>query len=259
LFLTGAVAAGLMVMGCHRKGTEAGAGGHKEEAHAGEHHDEAISFKMGKGLAVPAKTAQIIGLKVEDVKEREVIRVVRFDAQVYRSAAEGRLAAASATLPTVTLASGQVNRTDAEMLSEGKEMIVRRESGGELRATVREVHEMPGKAAGRAEVVLAISDPKRELKQGERISAVSEIGSGKAVAAIPKSALLRTIEGKFVYTVSGERYVRTAVTPGATGGDWIEITDGLYPGDQIVVHPVMTLWMAELQAIRGGQSCADGH
>ena len=29
--------------------------------------------------------------------------------------------------------------------------------------------------------------------------------------------------------------------------------------DEVVVNPVMTLWMAELQSIRGGKACADGH
>jgi hypothetical protein len=26
-----------------------------------------------------------------------------------------------------------------------------------------------------------------------------------------------------------------------------------------VVQPVMTLWLAELQSLRGGKACADGH
>lgn len=38
----------------------------------------------------------------------------------------------------------------------------------------------------------------------------------------------------------------------------LQVTDGLYAGDQIVVQPVMTLWMAELQSLRGGKVCSDG-
>jgi multidrug efflux pump subunit AcrA (membrane-fusion protein) len=81
-----------------------------------------------------------------------------------------------------------------------------------------------------------------------------------SVATVPKSAVLKTAEGAFVYTVSGEFFLRTPVKVGADAGDTaVEIKDGLYTGDQIVTHPIMTLWMAELQAIRGGASCADGH
>jgi hypothetical protein len=46
---------------------------------------------------------------------------------------------------------------------------------------------------------------------------------------------------------------------GAINHEWAEVTDGLYAGDQIVVSPVMTLWLAELQSLRGGKACADGH
>src|SRR5262249_42071309 len=156
---------------------------------------ETISFKSGKGLFVPAKTAQLIGLKVEDVKERQVVGGMRFDAQVYRTAAEGRLASASATLPRITLASGQVNRADAAMLPEGKEVKVKRKGGSEFQAAVKEVHETLGKTAGKTEVVLSISDPKGELEQGEMIVVSVAKGTGNAVATIPKSALLRTAEG----------------------------------------------------------------
>ena len=52
------------------------------------------------------------------------------------------------------------------------------------------------------------------------------------------------------------------VTPGRRGAsvcDFAEITEGLYAGDQIVTSPVNTLWMAELQILRGGKSCTCGH
>jgi hypothetical protein len=39
----------------------------------------------------------------------------------------------------------------------------------------------------------------------------------------------------------------------------VEITDGLYAGDQIVTSPVNDLWMAELQILRGGKACTCGH
>jgi multidrug efflux pump subunit AcrA (membrane-fusion protein) len=84
-------------------------------------------------------------------------------------------------------------------------------------------------------------------------------GSEKTVVSIPRSALLQTAEGNFVYTVSGNRFVRTTIKIGARNDKFVEVVDGLYAGDQVVVKPVMTLWLAELQAIRGGKACADGH
>jgi hypothetical protein len=55
--------------------------------------------------------------------------------------------------------------------------------------------------------------------------------------------------------VSGEHFVRTPVQLGGAAGGSVEIKDGLYPGDQVVAEPAMTLWLTELAAIKGGHSC----
>ena len=70
--------------------------------------------------------------------------------------------------------------------------------------------------------------------------------------SVPRSALLRTVEGWFVYTKSGDRLIRAAVKVGVMNDEFAEITDGLYAGDIVALKPVMKLWLAELQAIRGG-------
>ena len=75
------------------------------------------------------------------------------------------------------------------------------------------------------------------------------------VTVIPSAALLRTIQGTYVYTVNGDAYYRTAVTTGGSAGGKIEITDGLYAGDQVVAKPVETLWLIELRATKGGGHC----
>ena len=59
--------------------------------------------------------------------------------------------------------------------------------------------------------------------------------------------------------MNGKFYLRTAVKVGAMNEQAVEITDGLYSGDEIVASPVMSLWMAELQVLRGGKACTCGH
>ncbi len=78
-------------------------------------------------------------------------------------------------------------------------------------------------------------------------------------AAIPAEALLRTIKGDFVYVANGEWFLRTPVTIGVTDATHVEIKDGLYEGDTIVVKGVRGLSLAEIQALNGGVGCADGH
>jgi len=79
------------------------------------------------------------------------------------------------------------------------------------------------------------------------------------VPAIPAEALLRTVKGDFVYVANGEWFLRTPVTVGGADATHIEIKDGLYEGDTIVVKGVRGLSLAEIQALNGGVGCADGH
>ena len=76
---------------------------------------------------------------------------------------------------------------------------------------------------------------------------------------IPKSAVLLTIEGKFVYVVNGKHFIRTPIETTDSESDYVKVTSGLYAGDEVVTSSVNYLWYAELEAIRGGVSCADGH
>jgi hypothetical protein len=66
---------------------------------------------------------------------------------------------------------------------------------------------------------------------------------------------LECSDGYSAYTVSGYHLMRTPIKVGAFNADSVEITDGLYAGDQVVLQPVMSLWLTELAAIKGGQAC----
>lgn len=79
------------------------------------------------------------------------------------------------------------------------------------------------------------------------------------VPAVPSGAVLRTIRGDFVYVANGEWFLRTPVTLGAVDATHVEIGEGLYEGDIVVVQGVPALALAEMQALNGGVGCADGH
>ena len=76
---------------------------------------------------------------------------------------------------------------------------------------------------------------------------------------IPSTAILETSEGSFAYVVNGPRLLRTAVQLGPVKGATVAVTDGLLEGDVIAVAGVKYLWFAELQSVKGGVGCADGH
>ena len=90
---------------------------------------------------------------------------------------------------------------------------------------------------------------------GLQITEVSE--DANARVSVPRSALLTTVEGHFVYAGNGGFFLRTPVKIGTQSAEWVEIADGLYAGDKIVSAAVISLWLAELQYLRGGKACAD--
>lgn len=227
----------LLVTGCNQDEAKRDAEEGKEE--------EVVAFNAKFGLAVPKKTADFIGLKIVEVEERLVPSTNQFSAQVY--ARRNGVALATASLDTNVLESVR----DRTALAAGTD------DGQIFQALVRKVTALSGN--GISEVLLEIEDAGKALKAADDLSVRIANCTEKAVVSIPRNALLKTIEGNFVYTVSGERLVRTAVKIGTANDAFVEITDGLYSGDQVAVQPVMTLWLAELQSLRGGKACADGH
>ncbi len=219
-----------------------------------------VTFNAKKGLRVPPETAKFIGLQVADVEERKIVAAFQFCARVYRAASEAQFVSLQPSGTRTALASGNVSPTDAAKLSEGQTVSAQSADGetsfaGRIVALKRSLEN----ASGQVEVLLTLADAPQPLPSGAFVSVTVPLGSEKSVVSVPCSALLRTTEGDFVYTVSGDHFVRAPVKLSVVNHDFAEVTDGLYAGDQIVVQPVMTLWMAELQSLRGGKACADGH
>ena len=227
-----------------------------EHAHA----ETGVTFNAKRGLHVPSETAAFIGLKVADVEERPVKSDFRFAAQVYRAAAEAKVASAAGMASTTALASGDVSPEDARALHREQTVTVQLDRGASLSGRIAEIEPHTDKASvEHLDVTVAINDSNAQLAAGTFVNVKVPVGSDKPVVSVPRSALLKTAEGNFVYTVSGEHFVRASVKMGVVNNEHAEITDGLYAGDKVVVAAVMTLWMAELQSIRGGKACADGH
>jgi len=71
------------------------------------------------------------------------------------------------------------------------------------------------------------------------------------VTVIPRSAVL-DIDGKpVVYVQNGDAFEPTQVTLGQSDGPWIEVKDGVFPGDRVVSERAFQL---RAQALKGGTS-----
>ncbi len=155
----------------------------------------------------------------------------------------------------VSLASGMLTPEKAKLLKAGQVVEVRTREGKSASAKVTGLSDQLQKATGMMELLVEIPQAPDEFEVGTFVQANVTLDSSENVVTIPRAALLECSDGHSVYTVSGEHLVRTPVKVGAANADLVEIKDGLYAGDQVVLQPVMSLWMTELAAVKGGQAC----
>jgi hypothetical protein len=208
-------------------------------------------FKKDFCLTLTDSMKTAIALKVAGVEEAKVAPSFTVALHVM---ADGGGIQRVAFSPTANAAFGWLTAEQAAMVRPGMDVELRTDAVIE-RGVVKRVEKAPYQTLGDFEVTVESTTP---LTAGARVLATFHAPASDAVTAIPRSALLKTAEGHFVYAVNGEFYVRTPVKLGAVSDDHAEIADGLYTGDEIVVSPVMSLWLAELQVLRGGKACSCG-
>lgn len=235
-----ALMAAITLAGCgHKEGD-----GHDHAGNDGEHAVEiGVLYDPKKGLLIPAETAKFIGLELVDVSERPVNAAREISARVFRAAT---------TNESRALASAVVSAADAALLRPG---LAGTTSAGALATTVLRLDHNQEPKNGMVEAILQIEDATRSLPDGEFVTFRFTQDATNAVTAVPRTAVLHTTEGDFIYTASADFLIRAAVKLGRTDSEFAEITEGLYAGDKVVVRPVMTLWMTELHNVNGGDAC----
>lgn len=218
VFLAGCA---LLSSGCGKSGETAAKSEHEEGG------AEGVAFKEGRGLKFTPEIVKALELKVSEGEERPIAGELRLTAQVFRTVPD--------VLASVSLSPADAALLEKQTLTGAK--LVRVDRGGES-------------ANGRVDAVFTL-DRKPAPVVGDFVSLVLN-PAPRTVLTVPRSALLDSAAGLFVYVVNGEFYLHTPVKVGARSADFIEITDGLYAGDSVVATPVEQLWLAELRLTKGG-------
>lgn len=242
----------LFLGGCSAPDSSAEHGSKEAEEQVG------IKFNAKHGLEVSPETAKFIGLETAAVEERTVRSKLHFTAQVFSGADGVRPVSMRETGPLAHAVS-LVSAADAKKLSPGQLVAVSGKGGFSGEGRVISVGGNGDKLGRTAEVQIEITTSSEPLRTGQFLTVSADTGTEEQVVSVPSEAILKTAEGPIVYTVSGEHLVRAGVKVGARNEQFTEVTEGLYAGDEVAVRPVMTLWLSELQSIRGGKACADGH
>ena len=200
-------------------------------------------FSAKNGLLVPSDTRQSLGLKIVEVTEQKVPATIEVQLRVYQAGDH------------TSRAGGTVTPEQAKLLKRGQPLQIRASDGQSFSGKVTGLNDQLQKATGMIEVLAEIPNASARLAAGTFLRASIALDSNESVVSIPRAALLQCSDGYSVYTVSGEHLVRTPVKVGASNSNLVEIKDGLYTGDQVVLQPVMSLWLTELAAVKGGQAC----
>lgn len=222
---------------------------------AGQPPENGAQFRKGEGLALTDEMKQAIGLQVAEVTDAKVAPAFTVPLQVTPKSDFQRVSLTQESQPTTNEITGWLTSDQAALIKQGMKVELRTNAAVNS-GIVSRVEKAAYATLGEYEVAVTTDKP---LPEGIQVIATFRAPAGDDVASIPRSALLKTAEGTFAYTVNGKFYLRTAVKVGAMNEQAVEITDGLYSGDEIVASPVMSLWMAELQVLRGGKACTCGH
>jgi len=232
----------------HDHGAEKAEG--KEAGHGhGAESPSGASFKPGKGVLVTEETRKILGVEVAEVTEQKLPAKIHLNLQVFGEAHRHDLREEEHPGCDVH-GSGFLPPAKAATVRAGLPVEIQTRSNGMFRGAVLDVH--PALAISESEVIVGVSNATTHLKPGEFLSATITLPRDEPVTVIPRSAVLQTSEGTFVFAVNGDAYFRTAVKLGSEADGLVEITDGLLTGDTVVTKPVETLYLIELRATKGG-------
>ncbi len=203
-------------------------------------------FDKNKGVSLPPEMKGNLGVQTVEVLEKRSSWHVKKPAQVYHAAEAAKPAKALALLTEAEVA----------MVRAGQAITLRSTTspGGVIAATVVRV-DAAAAALGHVEALIEFPDAERRWQPGSFLAASFTHSSTNSALTVPESAVIRGAEGAFVYTASGEHFVRTPVKVGVVTDGSVEISDGLYAGDVVVAKAADSLWMIELCALKGGTPC----
>ncbi len=88
-------------------------------------------------------------------------------------------------------------------------------------------------------VYVRVQNPRGELRPGMRAELAIVTSASDAALAVPRSAVLGDFGALFVFreaTEDGTRFERVPVVTGASDDRWVEIVEGLLPGDPVVTQ-----------------------
>lgn len=207
----------------------------------------AESFRAQLSSSVPSRVA-LAQARDRDLQRRLDALTVRApgDGLVYglprragEAVAAGQLLA-SVTDPELHPVRVRVDQPDLPRVAAGERLIVTFDGlpeerwQGKVDSVASGLRDAGGRQVG--EVLGEIRDPSRKLPPNALVNVQIVIGEKKSALVIPRAALHRNNERRFVYLLRGGRALRRDVSVGLLGLTDVEITGGLQEGDVVILE-----------------------
>lgn len=120
------------------------------------------------------------------------------------------------------------------------------------------------KASGTLDAIFSLPNPSLSLRPEMRAEFSIVLSKRDGVMSVPRSALQGDSASRFVYVVDYElkgAFVKTPVQIGAINDRFVEITEGLFPGDKVVTRGGYSLAFAGKGSVslKAALDAAHGH
>jgi len=160
---------------------------------------------------------------------------------------------------SVLWAEGDVFERDVPKVATGQEASLVLRPFREWRATgrIKSISANLDASKRTAHLWIEVKNPDLRLKPEMAVDISILLDTKAKVLAIPKEALLEEHGESFVFVANGDAFLRQAVVTGKRDHRFVEIADGLYEGDEVVVRGNHELRLA--LSGEGAPLGSDGH
>jgi multidrug efflux pump subunit AcrA (membrane-fusion protein) len=156
----------------------------------------------------------------------------------------GQLVAALAD-PADLRVRARVDQPDLPRVKVGQRLVVTfdglpaRRWDGKVELVSPGVRDVGGREVG--EVVGRISDPDAALPPNASVNVQIVTGESKSALVVPRAALFRDGDQRYVYLLRGRRAHRQNISIGLLGTNDVEILSGVGPGDRVILPGAVPL------------------
>lgn len=229
-----------------------------DDAASSRPHAEETVYDPARGLTLGSQARTSLGLQTREVGMAAHAVRRQASAHLFRLSAEPSAARYRSGRAYV---SALLAAQDAGAWKPGFAVALVDGSGRRHAATVQRLDGQMRGWNGTMEAILEVPDAPDSWNLGTSLTVewTDEEVLPEPVPVLPESAFLETARGTFVYVENGGAYLRTLVARGPADGGMVQVLEGVFEGDVVVVQGAAELYLAELQAVNAGTGCAHGH